>query len=227
VTKISPYYDQRHVSKAVVQGHHRNAIGGLWDEVGQLQFNCMLKEGLKPGHKLIDIGCGCLRGGVHFIRYLAPGNYFGIDMNQSLLDAGYSIELTDSERTKLPSNQLKCGNDFNFEVFGANFDYAIALSVFTHLPLNHIRVCLERLVDVMLPGSRFLATFFELPANVPSWVDHTHQPGHKTTHALSDPYHYKLGDFQFALAGLPWELRYVGDIGHPRDQRMLMFVRTK
>ena len=28
---------------------------------------------------LIDIGCGALRGGVHFVRHLDPGHYFGMD----------------------------------------------------------------------------------------------------------------------------------------------------
>jgi hypothetical protein len=48
---------------------------------------------LKPHHSLLDVGCGCLRDGIHFIGYLKRGNYVGIDINQSLLDAGYEIEL--------------------------------------------------------------------------------------------------------------------------------------
>jgi hypothetical protein len=58
-----------------------------------LQLDFMIREGLKPHHKLLDIGCGSLRGGVHFIRYLDAGNYVGIDSNIALLDAGYEIEL--------------------------------------------------------------------------------------------------------------------------------------
>ena len=40
------------------------AIGGLWDQMGQHQFDFLKKKGLKPQHKLLDIGCGSLRGGV-------------------------------------------------------------------------------------------------------------------------------------------------------------------
>jgi cyclopropane fatty-acyl-phospholipid synthase-like methyltransferase len=47
-----------------------------------------VKEGLKPEHYLLDIGCGSLRGGVHFIAYLEPRHYFGIDKDEQLLEAG-------------------------------------------------------------------------------------------------------------------------------------------
>ncbi len=39
------------------------AVGGLWDEIGQLQFDFLRAKGLLPRHKLLDFGCGSLRGG--------------------------------------------------------------------------------------------------------------------------------------------------------------------
>ena len=39
------------------------AIGGLWDEMGKHQFEFLQSKGLEPQHKLLDIGCGSLRGG--------------------------------------------------------------------------------------------------------------------------------------------------------------------
>ncbi len=56
---------------------HRNFVGGLWDALGQLQLEFLINSGLQPNHKLLDIGCGCLRGGVHYvIKYL---KYSGTD----------------------------------------------------------------------------------------------------------------------------------------------------
>ena len=60
---------------------HRDFIGGKWSEIGQLQFDFLLESGLQPHHKLLDIGCGCLRGGIHFINYLEASNYSGLDIN--------------------------------------------------------------------------------------------------------------------------------------------------
>jgi hypothetical protein len=92
----SAYDDVDGIRIVVSRGEHRDVIGGLWDQLGQLQFDYMIREGLKPHHKLLDIGCGSLRGGIHFIRYLDAGNYIGTDPNMSLLDAGYEIELGSS-----------------------------------------------------------------------------------------------------------------------------------
>ena len=46
---------------------HREAVGGLWEEMRRLQFDFLANQGLKPDHKLLDIGCGSMRGGVHFV----------------------------------------------------------------------------------------------------------------------------------------------------------------
>lgn len=63
-----------------------DAVGGLWQQMGQLQFDFLVRQGLKPEHRLLDIGCGTLRGGRHFIRYLNPGNYTGMDISPKALD---------------------------------------------------------------------------------------------------------------------------------------------
>lgn len=51
------------VNKVMNREPHRIAVGGMWDEIGKLQFEFMVKQGLKPHHKFLDIGCGSLRGG--------------------------------------------------------------------------------------------------------------------------------------------------------------------
>lgn len=222
---ISSYYDTEMIARSVDEGLHREVVGGMWDEIGVLQLNVMRAQCMRPEHKLLDIGCGSLRGGIHFVPYLDAGNYFGIDMNDSLLDAGYENELDDANQKKLPRKNLICDGNFNFDLFGEKFDYAIALSLFTHLPLNNIGVCLERLVDVMMPGGRLLASFFEIPADAQVLDDHIHQPGNITTHAKSDPYHYRLSDIFDLAATLPFRPVYIGDVGHPRAQQLIAFIR--
>ena len=82
---ISRFYDRKAIADAVKAGRHRESVGGLWDQIGQLQFDFLVANGLRPEHKLLDIGCGSLRGGVKFVRYLQSGHYFGTDLNGSLL----------------------------------------------------------------------------------------------------------------------------------------------
>ena len=61
----------------------REFVGGLWEEIGELQFQFMVAQGLRPEHRLVDIGCGALRGGLHFVRYLDRGHYYGLDLNRT------------------------------------------------------------------------------------------------------------------------------------------------
>src|SRR3712207_8664912 len=51
----------------------------------------------------------------------------------------------------------------SFGRFGRQFDYAIAQSVFTHLPLNNIVRCLMEIERALTPGGRFYATFYLNP----------------------------------------------------------------
>jgi len=76
-------YDYRFDANAVSEGLHRSAIGGRWGELGAMQLTFMQRQGLKPEHDLLDLGCGCLRGGVHFVRYLED---FEHPRNQQMLE---------------------------------------------------------------------------------------------------------------------------------------------
>src|SRR5919201_1815322 len=74
---------------------HRRSIGNfrLWDRLGRLQFDYLVERGLAPHDYFLDIGCGPLRGGVHFIRYLELGRYYGVDKNAPVLDEARRVEL--------------------------------------------------------------------------------------------------------------------------------------
>ena len=128
----------------IAAGAHRDLVGGLWDELGASQLEFLRGVGLTPASTLLDVGCGCLRGGVHFIRYLEPGRYYGIDANASLLQAGYQVELKAAGlQDRLPWSHLLQSGNFEVERFGVKFDFAWALSLFTHLPAGQVRQCLE------------------------------------------------------------------------------------
>ena len=164
-SKINSYYDNKGLSKRDIRkGLHRKNVGGMWEEIGKLQLSFLVEQGLAPDMKFLDLGCGSLRGGIHFINYLEPGNYYGMDVNAPLVEAGYNIELKKAGLThKLPKTNLIIENQFKTSRFGILFDYALAVSVFTHLPLNHIRLCFIELSKSMKSGGKFYATFFECP----------------------------------------------------------------
>ena len=41
--------------------------------VGRLQLATLVREGIYPQSKVLDVGCGCLRGGYWVIHFLDPG----------------------------------------------------------------------------------------------------------------------------------------------------------
>lgn len=80
---ISRFYDKPAIELQVKAGRHRDVIGGLWEEIGQLQLDFLRSRGLRSNHRIVDIGCGSLRAGVKLVAYLDPGNYYGTDINPS------------------------------------------------------------------------------------------------------------------------------------------------
>ena len=206
---------------------YKDAVGGMWEEIGKLQFEFLVKQGLKPEHYLLDVGCGSLRGGIHFIRYLEPGHYFGVDISKELLDAG-KFELKRNNLIHKNPTLVQMG-DFNFQVLNQKFNFAIAQSVFTHLPLNSIIKCIMNIEKVLVPGGRFYATFFENPKGKFNLepVMHPRLDGPPfASYFDRDPFHYDFETFKWICEGTTLTVEYIGDWNHPRDQKMIVFVKN-
>jgi len=203
---------------------HRHFVGGMWDELGPLQFDFLIESGLKPNHKLLDIGCGCLRGGVHYIDYLSEGNYFGLDINSSLIEAG-KIEVEEAGLShKKPI--LMVDDEFSFEKFGTKFDFMISVSVFTHLPANIIVQCLKKARECLTDDGIYYSTFFQAPTSL--HLDPVIQEsGEVVTKYNSDPFHLSIDELADIATLANLELDVVGDWGHPRGQKMAAFRLPK
>jgi SAM-dependent methyltransferase len=221
----SNYYDLDAVDRAVAEGDHREIIGGLWDEIGDHQFAFLKAQGLSPNDLLLDVGCGSLRLGSRAIAYLNSGHYFGTDMSQALIEAGRAKELDETLRAKAPLDNFAVNADFDFSFLKQAVDVAIAQSVFTHLPLNHLRRCLAKLAPHIRVGGRFFVTYFECLPGQDLHAPIAQAPGSIVTHEHQDPYHYRLGDLQIAIDDSPWDLIPIGDWDHPRGQRIAGFIR--
>ncbi len=205
-------------AEAIASGRHRIMVGRTWNRVGQLQMRFLREQGLAPGDRFLDVGCGSFRAGRHLIDYLEPGHYYGIDIGHDVMRAGYDHELTDEQRARLPIANLRVTDRFDAD-FGVTFDMGIAQSVFTHINLNRVRLCLYRVAKVVRPGGRFFVTFNELARRTP--VDQI-RDGMYTERNV---FWYYRRDMQWAARETPWTLRYIGRWGHPRGQRMLEFSR--
>lgn len=216
-----PDYEHRELSNEQLDNNqHRAYVGGLWEEMGQVQLDFLVGQGLTPEMKFLDVGCGSLRAGRRLVKHLEPGNYYGIDINAQIIETGYERELDDEGRSRLPLANLRMTDRFDAD-FGIGFDMAIAQSVFTHVSLNHIRLCLYRIAQVMKPGGRFFATFSQRAADFP--LDKVYP--NTRSYTERNVYWYYRSDLRWAAERSPWRFRYLGDWGHSRQQKMVEYTR--
>ena len=213
-------FHTRLTDQEVKSGLHRDRVGGMWDEIGALQFAFLERNGLMPRHYLLDIGCGCMRGGLHFVRYLDTGHYFGVDANLSLLEAGIQeLEAADLLHKKpiLLENAR-----FEFGKLNQQFDFGLALSVFTHLFMNNIARCLNEIRRVLKPSGIFFATYFESP-HAQFLEPLHHELGGIVTRYDRDPFHLATEELAYLAENAGLTMKPLGGWGHPRNQKMAAF----
>ena len=195
---------------------HRGYVGGMWDEIGQVQIDFMVGQGLQPEDVFVDVACGSLRAGRHFISYLNPNNYLGLDHNGWLIEAGLKHEVSKGVRDeKCP--EFVVSSAFEFDKFTKRPKLGLAQSLFSHLTQNDIHLCLANLKETMQPGGRFFATFVPTGFLPPDYENP----------AESDDklaFEYDAEDILKIGRELGWQTRYIGDWGHPRGQEMLEFA---
>ena len=194
---------------------HRAYVGGMWEEIGALQFNFLVAQGLRPDHHLLDIACGALRLGVKAIPYLEPGHYLGIEKEAALVKAGLEEELDAAVRQAKQPNVV-VSDSFAFEKLGKTADFAIAQSLFSHFPPQLIRTCMSRLHPFLNDGGTFFATFFETRQRVRN-PDVAHDHGY---------FAYTADEFAEFGQSTGYETRYIGDWNHPREQVMVAYVKN-
>ncbi len=117
------------------------------------------------------------------------------------------------EQTKSPC--LVVSSTFDFQQFPRPADFALAWSLFTHLPSTRIAQCLEKLGAWMQPGGMFFATFFESAV-----VWQNPQEPHDQMNFL-----YTRQQMEDMGREAGWLPEYIGQFGHPRMQVMVKYLR--
>jgi hypothetical protein len=162
----------------------------------------------------LDIACGALRAGLHFINYLNADNYLGLDKEPELINRGKEHELG-KEIQVLKQPEFFISDCFEFSKFSKMPDYAIAQSLFTHLIEKDIRHCLSNLKVFM--GDQpltFYATFFECD---------TPQQGERDTSHSHAKFEYTRQQMENFGLDAGWQMEYIGDWKHPRGQKMVKY----
>jgi len=211
-------FDEVKQGKAAIKEiGHRRYVGGVgknWHLIGMLQFKFLIKQGLQPHHKLLDIACGSLRAGIHFIPFLNTGNYLGIDKEKDLINAGKNIELG-KELYDLKKPELTLSDSFDFSGFTQQPDFAIAQSLFTHLPPDMIEDCFSKTYKFMKTKGRFFATFF-ISKNK---LENPDKPHDRLGYWFTKQQVVSFGK----TAG--FDVNFIGEWNHPRGQQIVEYIK--
>ena len=194
----------RHGSRAA-PARRRWPLGGdrRW------QFELLRREGLEPGHYVLDVGCGSLAGAVHLLPFLDEHHYWGVEKNEALVDAGVNIELpragVDAGRGHFVINET-----FDLDEMPHPFDFAVASSLFAYVPFNAVARCIASVVRKLKPSGRFYATWFENPdaADFEPIV----RPGGGMTYPDRQPYHYPFDLVQQVCTAVGATVERVADL---------------
>jgi cyclopropane fatty-acyl-phospholipid synthase-like methyltransferase len=134
-----------------------------FEAAGRKLIITLLSEGLTPASKVLDIGCGCLRGGYWLIHFLDKDCYFGLEPNTQMLDAGIGI-LLEPGLTELKQPRFDRNSDFDFKVFNQRFDFMVALSIWTHASKPQIQVMLDGFTSTTNANGVFITSYY--PATI-------------------------------------------------------------
>ncbi len=147
----------------------RDVGGGDFRRIGEELAAMLIRHGLKPEHRVLDVGCGVGRVALPLTRSITTGSYDGFDIvkrwirwcRRHITPAHPNFRFTHANvynshynRRGVPAAQ------FRFPYDDASFDFVFATSVFTHLDPAAARNYLREAQRVLRPGGTLLATFF-------------------------------------------------------------------
>jgi hypothetical protein len=157
--------------------------GKDFEKGGREQLIHLLRAGLKPGSRLVDLGCGVLRAGYWLIHFLDPGCYCGIEPHQGRLEMGVHTIL-EPGMLDLKHPRFDTNPHFDTSVFGDKFDFFLAYSVWTHAAKQQIEIMLDSFLRDSTDDAVFLTSY--LPAN---WrhADYRGEQWYGTSHESDVP----------------------------------------
>ncbi|MGA2177052.1 MAG: class I SAM-dependent methyltransferase [Verrucomicrobiota bacterium] len=148
--------------------------GGDFTAVGREFFRYFTDiGGMKPDHRVLDVGCGCGRMAVPLIPFLSGvGEYHGFDIVPDAIKWSqrhiarkyprFRFELADIYN-KLYNNEGKIkSSEYRFAYADNFFDFTFLTSVFTHMLAGDMEHYLSEIARTLKPGGKCMINYFLL-----------------------------------------------------------------
>ncbi|MGF1465710.1 MAG: SAM-dependent methyltransferase [Sandaracinaceae bacterium] len=145
-------------SQASIREAYADHLGGgaaEWEARGAYQVAVARELGLRPEHRLLEVGCGPGRASVHFAAFLSPERLVGFDQRPDYVQMA---ERAIAERgLEARGARFRWVQRFEMDDLGT-FDYALAFSVLNHCTWSERADFFERIPRHLAPGGRLLVT---------------------------------------------------------------------
>jgi hypothetical protein len=162
---VSDYYVAQKV-RELESGRQRDALGtqrASASSIAAAAVDLLIGAGLKAEHTLVDYGCGSLRIGRHFIEFLGPGNYCGLDVTDRFYSEG--LESLDAIlRTEKTPRLATIEPSILGQFRRSPPDFIISFSVLPHVPPQEIDGYLKTITSLVGDRTQLFLTFVEAPS---------------------------------------------------------------
>jgi ubiquinone/menaquinone biosynthesis C-methylase UbiE len=130
--------------------------------------------GLKPYHKVLEVGCGIGRMARPLTKYLTSGSYDGIDIVPRGIHwcstqftpryANFRFHLADVQNREYNPKGKVRAKEYRFPFNDGEFDFVFLTSVFTHMPKEDMERYMGEIARTLRKNGKSLITFFLLNA---------------------------------------------------------------
>jgi len=143
------------INLEIVGEEHHFYYGQPWSK-GLTTLGMMKELGLETCSKVLEFGCGSLRNGIHLIRFLDKGNYYGSDIDVNSIYAGISYEMSMHHLfDKKPV--IKLDGNFGISFIDKKVDFVLATSVFKpHLSVELLTQAFQNSWNILEPSGKLI-----------------------------------------------------------------------
>jgi ubiquinone/menaquinone biosynthesis C-methylase UbiE len=145
--------------------------GGDFRKIGDEFFKYFVElGGLKPDHKVLDVGCGIGRMAVPLTKFLTNGSYEGFDIvhkgikwsNKTISTRypNFRFQLADVYNKLYNPSGKHIASEYRFPYTDESFDFVFLTSVFTHMLPRDLNNYFSEIIRVLKPKGKAFITYF-------------------------------------------------------------------
>ena len=176
----------------------------------------------------IDVGAGDIVLGEFLFEIGIPRTFYAQDLSEISLKVG--IDRIKKSKINPDIFVTMSSDNFDFsKVEDFELDFAFSNSLFSHLSINSILLCLRKLSNKMKIGGKYFTSMIVLPSSKEEesfdWSYLENKYTDVTSHSTKDPFHYSKETIKnLSSFNTGFKFIKIHDYGHP-FQKLVEFER--